>query len=338
MLNRAKLARMTYQPEKAIEILKRGLDPERPIKFVQADSLLVFELAWILLADRKYEEAAETFLRMKELNTWSHGTYTFIAAGCYIALKTPESKAKAKNLLDTLPEQLERRKMGGKDLPTEVFIKKRVEFYKAKQVKRAGAGTEKDYVDSISICPAEEIGIFWNSYSRISKEIAEAHIHELLSISPPVTIPTPFSKVIEPSTSNTEPVIDTTDEHAIRNLLLGILHRSTGNYIECKAFLQAVISHEKEFESNWVSPIAHFELAVLCLKEASAEDVAIATESSSKSTPRDRWLACLKEATKHLDDATARSGANVDLSGRLDSRIALLRDEIQYKRDSLDTA
>lgn len=31
---------------------------------------LVFELAWTLLADRRYEEAAEAFLKIKELNSW----------------------------------------------------------------------------------------------------------------------------------------------------------------------------------------------------------------------------------------------------------------------------
>ena len=52
----------------------------------------------------------------------SHATYYFIAAGCYISVKNFE---KAQELLDKVPELMDKRKIGGKDLPTEVFIKKK---------------------------------------------------------------------------------------------------------------------------------------------------------------------------------------------------------------------
>ena len=54
----------------------------------------------------------------------SHATYYFIAAGCYISLRNYE---KAQELLDKVPDLIEKRKIGGKDLPTEVFIKKKSE-------------------------------------------------------------------------------------------------------------------------------------------------------------------------------------------------------------------
>ena len=47
-----------------------GLNPDRPIHFRQADAMLVFEVAWIFLAERRYEESANMFLRMQELNHW----------------------------------------------------------------------------------------------------------------------------------------------------------------------------------------------------------------------------------------------------------------------------
>lgn len=52
----------------------------------------------------------------------SHATYYFIAAGCYISLRDYEQ---AQRLFDKVPEFIEKRKIGGKDLPTEVFIKKK---------------------------------------------------------------------------------------------------------------------------------------------------------------------------------------------------------------------
>ena len=122
----------------------------------------MFELAWTLLAQRRYKECADAFIRLTELNSWylvlpfkiswnllvffcrSHTTYYFAAAGelllsnslmtsliilsigCYFSLGDMQ---KAQQLLDTIPSLLERKKVGGKDLPTEVFIKKKCAFH-----------------------------------------------------------------------------------------------------------------------------------------------------------------------------------------------------------------
>lgn len=322
LLNRAKLERMTLNPSKAIEILKRGLSAERPVKFVQADALLLFELAWTLLADRQYEEAAESFLKIKELNSWSHATYTFIAAGCYLALAqdNPEYKAKARALLDSIPQLLDRKKLGGKDLPTEVFIQKKIDFYKRKQARRAGPDTINDYIDSIFICPAEELAIFWNTHCRITNSIAQAHISNLVALSPPVISTSALGK--EEKTS--PPELDTADEIAVRDLLLGILYRAAGDYALSRQHLEAVISNENEVEGKWTGQMSRWELAVLDLREVSAPG-----------TTRDRWSTALKAASTHLDQAAGRSNSNVDLSSRLDSRIAMLRDEIEVKTQAL---
>ncbi|KAJ8473696.1 hypothetical protein ONZ45_g16204 [Pleurotus djamor] len=71
ILNRAKILRMTHDAEAAIRVLQDGLGPERPFSFAQADTLLVFELSWTLLSQRRYQEAADSFLRLTELNSWS---------------------------------------------------------------------------------------------------------------------------------------------------------------------------------------------------------------------------------------------------------------------------
>ncbi len=59
------------------------------------------------------------------LFTRSHATYYFIAAGCYTSIKNFE---KAQELLDAIPDLIDKKKIGGKDLPTEVFIKKKCTF------------------------------------------------------------------------------------------------------------------------------------------------------------------------------------------------------------------
>lgn len=93
-----------------------------------------------------------------------------LSVGCYFSLGDSQ---KAQQLLDTIPSLLERKKVGGKDLPTEVFIKKKcpfgalhstlrillivpvmiVAFYKQKQKRRGGA--EEKFVEAIKISPSE---------------------------------------------------------------------------------------------------------------------------------------------------------------------------------------
>ncbi|CAE6412045.1 unnamed protein product [Rhizoctonia solani] len=155
----------------------------------------------------------------------------------------------------------------------------------------------------------------WNTHSRITPTIAQAHIDNLVALSPPV--------ISGPNSSSGEknPELDTVDELVVRDLLLGILYRVAGDYVLSRKYLEAVALKETEVEGKWTVQVAKFELAVLDLRQASREP----------NSARDKWQAALKAATAHLDQAAARSNANVDLSSRLDSRIVLLRDEIEVK-------
>ncbi|KAI0253518.1 outer membrane protein Iml2/Tetratricopeptide repeat protein 39 [Lactifluus subvellereus] len=339
ILNRAKILRMSGDSDSAITTLQAGLAPDRTSGFLQADALLVFELAWVFLAQRRYEDAAKTFLRMTEVNTWSHATYYFIAAGCYWSLGNFEE---AQRLLEATPAQIDKRKIGNKDLPTEVFIKKKLAFWKAKHVRRTGS--EKDWVQSISISPAEEMAIFWNTHARITPAVAQAHIATLLSVSPPVTLQTPFAStqsddtdIKADATMPTRAPLDTPDELALRALLLGIMYRAAGHPDEARGFLRdAHARHAKipSTGSTWIGGVALFELAVLELREAQRLEHEDAVAQRSNTT-RVRWVKVLKEAGTLLDAAMNLSGSEVDLSSRLESRVAMLRDEIALKRDML---
>ena len=198
--------------------------------------------------------------------------------------------------------------------------------------------------------------------------------------------------------------LDTPDEHALRALLLGIMHRTTGHPTEARAFLRDAHTRHTKIPSSgstWIGGVALFELAVLELREAQRlenEDIdsllhasengsenekgSVRSGSSSSSlndgevgersgsvygtaasggnggkrngargtadlrvqvgaalglgeTTRARWVKVLKEAGALLDAAVGISGSDVDLSSRLESRIAMTRDEIALKRDIL---
>ncbi|KAJ7098898.1 hypothetical protein C8R44DRAFT_747967 [Mycena epipterygia] len=120
ILNRARILRMSGDAQGAIAVLQCGL--EAPQTFVQADTLLVFEPAWTLPGKRLHQEAADAFVRLMKLNS----------CGMLRVARQPRQGAGA------VPNLLSRKKMGGKDLPTEVLIRKMVEFYKEKQKHRGG--------------------------------------------------------------------------------------------------------------------------------------------------------------------------------------------------------
>ncbi|RDB22979.1 Mitochondrial outer membrane protein IML2 [Hypsizygus marmoreus] len=393
ILNRAKILRMSHDAEGAIHVLRDGLRPDRKYTFAQADTLLVFELAWTLLGQRRYHEAAEMFIKITEINSWSHATYYFLAAGCYVSLG---DTTRAQELLDAIPDLIDKRKINGKDLPTEVLIKKKLEFYKEKQKRRGGK--EKEYAQAIKISIAEELAIFWNTHARIERRLALAHIREWSALSPPIStppsssthslpVPTPttpsfpwsprtpkglsgFSRPGTPkdthfahSTSNIPlngsvlgnpnnlPDLDTPDELALRSLLLGIAHRTAGDFDASRHFLKEACALNSSIAvSTWIGGVAMFELAVLELKVVEAKEREAAAVGSVGGLSGGgglgaglhdavkrltEWDRALKSAAKKLDAALALAPNSVDLSSRLDSRVSMLRDEIELKREKL---
>jgi len=125
--------------------------------------------------------------------------------------------------------------------------------------------------------------------------------------------------------------LDSPDELAIRSLLLGIVHRTAGEYIPARAFL--LDAHKRQAElvtSTWVGGMSLFEMAVLELKEAEVATASLASPAEAK----EMWTVALKKASNDLDQALATATSNnADLSSRLDSRIAMLREEIGTKME-----
>ncbi|KAG9313319.1 hypothetical protein JVU11DRAFT_5623 [Chiua virens] len=327
ILNKAKIQRMTKNAEGAIETLKEGLAPDRPETFPQADALLAFELAWTLLGFRRYEECAEVFLELMQMNTWSHATYLFIAAGCYVSIGRLDE---AQSLLEKIPDSINtRRRM----MPTEGFIKKKLEFYKRKQI-RLGGDPER-YVEAIRISPAEEFAIFWNTHAHVDEATALAHIEELSALTPPVGME---GKYTQSSSEDTVLDLDTPDELAIRSLILGIVHRTRGDYATARTLLNDALKHGADVDiSTWVTATAYFELAVLEMKEGERQ----AAERGSKSEKVEsgeqkgmtQWRQTFKIAREMLAEASRSCTGEMDLSSRLDSRIMMLKEEIATKME-----
>jgi hypothetical protein len=152
--------------------------------------------------------------------------------------------------------------------------------------------------------------------------------------------------------------LDTPDELALRSLLLGIHYRTLEAFDVARGFLVQAHGYHSELKVNtWIGGLAMFELAVLDLKEAEdrhkkrvtvvvrgieKEDGPMVNGDKSyfQAMGDDEemsrvWSEVLKAARVKLDVALDLSTNSVDLSSRLDSRIAILKDEISTKLEIL---
>lgn len=178
----------------------------------------------------------------------------------------------------------------------------------------------------------------WNTHARIEKTTAEAHIKEWSSLTPAVTIESPDFKIqIQELTSTVVLDLDNSDELAIRSLLLGIVYRTAGSFGPSRAFLIDAHKRQAEMEtSTWVGGVALFEMAVLDLKETEAVTTSTTVGDDTKLDSRATWTAAIKGASEKLDQALAlATSGNADLSSRLDSRIAMLREEMGTKKEMM---
>ncbi|KAI6104321.1 outer membrane protein Iml2/Tetratricopeptide repeat protein 39 [Pisolithus sp. B1] len=329
ILNKAKIQRTTGDPKGAIVTLQEGL-LQCGKSLLQIHALLAFELAWTLFQCRRYEESAQLFMDIIKMNSWSHTTCHFLAAGCYVSIGRLD---KAQTLLDDLSEIMNKR---SKNVPTEVFIKEKLAFYKKKHARRGG--DPKRFVESMKISPAEEFAVAWNTHAHADKEAALAHVDELTALTPPVDIQTEY---MTSASSMRQPGrlldLDTPDELAVRSLILGILHRTLGDYVGARKLLHGTLKHYQNADTNsWVGGATHFELAVLDMKEGEWSSAAVSEGGHAKgNTVLEVWKRAIKNAKDTLANARGLRTREKGLLLRLDSRMVMLREEIDMKTKQL---
>ncbi len=176
----------------------------------------------------------------------------------------------------------------------------------------------------------------WNTHARITKQSAIDHIEDWATcLYPPPEVKSEYIVAAldkgEPAAGDQE--ADTPDELAIRSLLLGIVHRTAGDFASSRALLQDAVARQPAIKvSTWVAGVALFELAVLDLKETEASS---SLNEGGPTAQTDAWARVFKSALEKLDKALSLATQQVDLSSRLDSRIAMLKDEIALKKEML---
>ncbi|TIB03500.1 hypothetical protein E3P96_01877 [Wallemia ichthyophaga] len=371
-LNRAKLERINGNADKALEILGSTLNKDGG--FPQAEVIIVFEYAWLLLAENRYQDSAQYFLHLMKLNSWSHATYTLLAAGCHLSHA------------QEVPSLLNAKKLGGRNMPMEDFAQRKIAFWKRKHERRVGACAKQGIsVDperwdlAIKISPADEMACFWNSYGKITRHAAIKHMESLCQLTPAPLIETHLVDMTKAEGSagagaGTMEDLDTLDEKAVRCLLLGILHRAIGELALSRKYLDECVSYRGQItDDTWAPAFAAYELAVLELNECDrltaksrsdsgtpdssaasfstaregedaegekaekAETDEKTVEPSTAKTSKDIWKRGIDASEKHLAlVASGEFGTTYDLEGRQGTRMYLLKDEIQTKKAQME--
>jgi len=229
---------------------------------------------------------------------------------------------------DEIPALLERQKVGGRELPSEVLIRKKLAMYAKRREGAAAQGAELHDVDFIGMSPMHEFALFMNVHSRLDPTIAAEFVDEWLALHPKHAVPTTLRATKPITATNTLARLESPDELAVRSLLLGAVHSGSGRHAEAQLFLGDALEQSKDVEAKWVIVLTNFELAVLEMRVAE-------TKISAKSrNSRTEWAPALAAAETRLD-AAMQSCPNADMSSRLESRIGMLRNELATKRETL---
>lgn len=289
---------MSGDVDSAINQLKVALT--RPSTFRQAVSTLQFELGWLLLSRGDYIEASETFLKMVPLNSWSHSTYYALSAACLHQLddRTPEQQESMREMYRKIPGGFNRKRFMGSPPSSEMYLDKRIKFYKAKTDRWIAAGklpVDSEWFDSVRITVALELSLYGNQYAHYPQQ----------SLS---SLTTRLRRLIE---SNVED-LDTPEEIALCKLLLGACSMAASDLSTARQYFEEAVHNSKTFAEayTFIFAMAKLYQATLECKEAEAE--------TDKTEDVTFWQAKLAIAEHKLDELFAQTG--YDMNGRIESR------------------
>ncbi|KAA8916001.1 hypothetical protein TRICI_001816 [Trichomonascus ciferrii] len=185
-----------------------------PIEMKQVEGLMLFDKTIMLVVLHEFETAAENFVRLVDLNSWSHAFYYYLSGACHVELyrqhktSNPEYAAKHKKLataaIEKAPTLVGKKRFMAKSMPFDMFV-----LRKTNQWKHTSQSEKVDLVDAIGTSPIHEVIYFWNGFCRMPKELLEKSLTYLAY-----------------STNEQDPPIkETEDEQITRNLLQSVALR-----------------------------------------------------------------------------------------------------------------
>ncbi|AOA61060.1 hypothetical protein PP7435_CHR1-0949 [Komagataella phaffii CBS 7435] len=302
--------------EEAVDLMD-ALD--KKIEMKQVEALLIFDRAMILCFLHRYERAAKDFIKLVDINAWSHGLYYYFAGACYLeAYRMCETKNIPKNGKDQVnpskqewykeqaskylleaPELVGRRKFMAKTMPFDRFL-----IRKVKGIKEASAKYGTSSVDSVGTSLIHELNYFWNGYNRMPPEHLELAL-KMLGYS---------AKNNSPFSSNLGRTLpESKEESMIRYTLQSITLRRLGRINEGEKLLDVVIGNItgsdgkllKLHHDPWLYPASLYEKALFVWKR----------ESTGGLAQSRKWL---KQAEDYSDDYELSTRIGMKIKSAID--------------------
>jgi len=322
--NKAKLARVNGQVDMAVEQLQSALT--KPNVYRQAKSTLQFELCWVLLSQGKFADAAASFVRMADLNSWSHPTYFALAASCLQELpsaqRTSEQDAEMRALYAKVPSSFLRKRFMGQPPSSELYLEKRMKFYRAKSERWVGDGrlnAGAEWFESVRITIALELSLFWNQYQHYPKPALRERISRL---------ETQLEESLAAHRDGAaDEDLDTPEEVALSHAILGACYISLPDFALARTHLtkaEALTTGLDEAYS-YLAALSRLYQAILSCQEGEAE--------TARRSDKEFWRSKLASAEKKLDEMFVLPA--YDMNGRVESRGQMLRVEINEKKQAL---
>lgn len=264
-----------------------------PINMRQVEGLMLFDKTMFIVTIHGYERAAQNFIKLIDLNTWSHMFYTYLSAMCQVEIyrkykksdpaKAEKAKKLASEALDRAPSFLGKRKFMAKTMPFDVFALRKLNQWKA-----TAKQNKCHIIDAVSTSPIHEIIYFWNGFGRMLPEDLEKTLTLLGYAAEPKT---QFSFN---SGTDKDIVEEIEDESLIRYLLQSVALRNLGRveegydllktHVLPKIYVDAPnkgtypsgltkVHFSKAHRDPWVAPSAIYETAVYEWKIGGPENI-----------------------------------------------------------------
>ncbi|KAF3905430.1 hypothetical protein ABW20_dc0101663 [Dactylellina cionopaga] len=221
-----------YAQRKDLETAIKLLEFDRKPQMKQIEAICVFEKSLDHICLHRYEKAAELFIQLVDLNSWSDAMYCYIAGSCYVELyrevvvtedkeKAEEYSKKAEELFVKVASFLGKKKFMARALPLEVFTDRKVKKWQKYAKER-----KCSLVDAIGVSPLEEMIYMWNGFARMNKELIAMSV-KVLEWQPPA------DESGKPKSCITEP-----DEKVLLSFLKGVLARHQDDFTRAREILE----------------------------------------------------------------------------------------------------
>ncbi|KXN71183.1 hypothetical protein CONCODRAFT_78478 [Conidiobolus coronatus NRRL 28638] len=309
MMMDAKFLKIECKLQEANELLDKALNTKSDT-LKELDYLISYDQGWIKMLVGEYEQAIELFNSLQTNTEWSKAFYCYCQACCWLITgKTKE----ALECFQKIPGLVKKR-MGGRVLPIEMYIKQRIEFY-AKLIELVQNGSSTIPWDICRVVPLMELMFSFNGFHAMNHEQLQHHLN-LFNFEP-----------------STDPKINQYDRDTIilTNLLKGHILREMNQWDESYTYLSQLQQLPPNCQLKNINTFGQFELAVVELFNSIKVDEKSHTEVfdllADRTSANNNKISDVSIFYKKIESIT-KLNAQGELEDRLQWRLQWLKDDL----------